>query len=88
MSEFCFTEHCGHGVVEQQLQNDSTKNMCDFVKAILANAGVTGILEISPCPFVAVNSLHPVETDPIDVVMRKMEICDRLGITAFTAVDE
>lgn len=87
MQEYCYTSVCGHSDVPAELQEQSTKELCSVVRNIIASAGVSGLFEISPCPFVVINELQSKENDTVAEAFHKIRICEKLGIVEFSATD-
>lgn len=84
MSSNCFTENCGFGFVEPELAGQKTEEMCRMLTAQIIASGGAGLMEVSPCPMVAMGELAPANTDTASRRAWKQVMCGRLGIIGFS----
>lgn len=83
MSEFCHTVVCEFETIEPSSKALAVDFLCSRTKELIVDAGAASLLEASPCPFVAIETLQPTEQDTIEQIAHKFRICQRLGIEKF-----
>jgi hypothetical protein len=84
MIKHCFTEECGFGATVPTEQGNGTEAVCQALTEQIIAAGGAGLLEVSPCPMVAMGELAPDPSNTPEAAMFKAVLCGRLGIVGFS----
>lgn len=80
----CYTENCGFGALEPEITGQKTEELCRVLTAQIIEAGGAGLMEVSPCPMIAMGELAPKASDAAETRVWKQLLCGRLGIIGFS----